>query len=100
MSGIESVVIDVRTRKEIEETHRAGILEQDSVRMLVDTGVSDRVLRDGYRHEGIDLGFGGAGHRIDFEGLVGASVQLYPQTDVFIDLADARERDTATCASG
>ena len=93
LAGIESVVIDVRTRAEIEETHRAGILEQDSVRMLVDTGVSDRVLRDGYRHEGIELAFGGGGHRIDFQDLVDASVQLYPQTDVFIDLANARERD-------
>jgi p-hydroxybenzoate 3-monooxygenase len=93
LSGIESTVVDLRTRKEIEETQRAGILEQDSVRMLVDTGVSDRVLRDGYRHEGIELAFGGEGHRIDFEGLVGAAAQLYPQTDVFIDLADARERD-------
>ncbi|HSK34502.1 MAG TPA: 4-hydroxybenzoate 3-monooxygenase [Propionicimonas sp.] len=93
LSGIDSVVVDLRSRREIEETHRAGILEQDSVRMLVDTGVSDRVLRDGYRHQGIELAFGGAGHRIDFEGLVGASAQLYPQTDVFIDLADARERD-------
>jgi 4-hydroxybenzoate 3-monooxygenase len=92
-AGIASVVVELRTRDEIEHTHRAGILEQDSVRMLVETGVSDRVLRDGYRHEGIDLAFGGAGHRIDFEGLVGASVQLYPQTDVFIDLANARERD-------
>jgi 4-hydroxybenzoate 3-monooxygenase len=92
-SGIESVVVDLRTRQEIEETQRAGILEQDSVRMLVDTGVSDRVLREGYRHEGIELAFGGEGHRIDFEGLVGASAQLYPQTDVFIDLAYARERD-------
>ena len=92
-AGIDSVVVELRTREEIEHTHRAGILEQDSVRLLVETGVSDRVLRDGYRHEGIDLAFGGEGHRIDFEGLVGASVQLYPQTDVFIDLADARERD-------
>jgi 4-hydroxybenzoate 3-monooxygenase len=92
-AGIESVVVDVRTRKEIEETHRAGILEQDSVRLLVETGVSERVLHDGYRHEGIDLAFGGEGHRIDFEALVGATVQLYPQTDVFIDLADARKRD-------
>ncbi len=91
--GIDSVVVELRTREQIEHTHRAGILEQDSVRLLVDTGVSDRVLRDGYRHEGIDLAFGGEGHRIDFEDLVGASVQLYPQTDVFIDLADARERD-------
>ena len=63
------------------------------MRLLVETGVSDRVLRDGYRHEGIELGFGGEGHRIDFADLVGAAVQLYPQTDVFIDLADARERD-------
>ena len=93
IAGIESVVVDNRTRREIEETHRAGILEQDSVRLLVETGVSDRVLRDGYRHEGIELGFGGELHRIDFEDLVGAAVQLYPQTDVFIDLADARERD-------
>jgi p-hydroxybenzoate 3-monooxygenase len=92
-AGIDTVVVELRTRDEIEHTHRAGILEQDSVRLLVETGVSDRVLHDGYRHEGIDLAFGGEGHRIDFEGLVGASVQLYPQTDVFIDLANARERD-------
>ncbi len=92
-AGIDSVVVEVRTREEIEQTHRAGILEQGSVELLVDTGVSDRVLRDGYRHEGIELGFGGERHRIDFEDLVGAAVQLYPQTDVFIDLADARERD-------
>ena len=92
-AGIDSVVVEIRTREEIEQTHRAGILEQGSVELLVDTGVSDRVLRDGYRHEGIELGFGGELHRIDFEHLVGAAVQLYPQTDVFIDLADARERD-------
>lgn len=92
-AGIDSVAIDIRTREEIENTHRAGILEQDSVRLLVDSGVSDRVHRDGYRHDGIELAFGGASHRIDFEALVGASTQLYPQTDVFIDLADARARD-------
>lgn len=91
-AGIDSVAIDIRTREEIENTHRAGILEQDSVRLLVESGVSDRVHRDGYRHDGIELAFGGAGHRIDFQGLVGASTQLYPQTDVFIDLADARAR--------
>ncbi len=92
-SGIESVVVDHRTRQQIEQTHRAGILEHDSVRLLIETGVSDRVRRDGFEHEGITLGFGGSGHRIDFAHLVDASVQLYPQTDVFIDLAAARERD-------
>lgn len=92
-AGIDSIAVDVRTREEIENTHRAGILEQDSVRLLVESGVSDRVHRDGYRHDGIELAFGGASHRIDFRALVGASTQLYPQTDVFIDLADARARD-------
>src|SRR6476661_3902942 len=94
-SGIDSVVVDHRTRHEIETTVRAGILETDSVRLLVDTGVSDRVLREGHSHEGIELRFGGVGHRIDFKGLVGESAWLYPQTDVFIDLASARERDGA-----
>lgn len=91
--GVPALNIDTRTREEIENTHRAGILEQGSVDLLVDSGVSERVLHDGYRHDGIELAFGGAGHRIDFAGLVGASTQLYPQTDVFIDLADARARD-------
>ena len=92
-SGIESVAIDTRTRHEIENTHRAGILEDGVVRTLVESGVSDRVHRDGYEHEGIDLRFGGSSHRLNFPQLVGATCWLYPQTDVFIDLADARERD-------
>lgn len=92
-AGIDSIVIDNRTRHEIETTVRAGILEAGSVEMLTGTGVSDRVRTDGVEHEGIDLRFEGESHRIDFTDLVGASVWLYPQTDVFIDLADARARD-------
>ncbi|GGM78660.1 4-hydroxybenzoate 3-monooxygenase [Dactylosporangium sucinum] len=93
IAGIPSVVVDNRTRLDIERTVRAGILEADSVRLLVDTGVSDRVHRDGVAHDGIDLRFGGASHRIAFKALIGESAWLYPQTDVFIDLADARARD-------
>jgi p-hydroxybenzoate 3-monooxygenase len=89
LAGIESIVIDNRSVRTIETTHRAGILERDSVRLLVDSGL-DRVLRDGHRHEGISLRFDGVTHRIDFEGLVGASCWLYPQTDVFMDLYAAR----------
>jgi p-hydroxybenzoate 3-monooxygenase len=92
LSGIDSIVIDNRTSHEIQTTHRAGILERDSVRMLVDAGVG-RVLRDGHRHEGISLRFDGVSHRIDFEHLVGASCWLYPQTDVFTDLYEARTAD-------
>ncbi|WP_063040596.1 4-hydroxybenzoate 3-monooxygenase [Nocardia pseudovaccinii] len=92
-SGIDSVVIDVRTHEEIATTIRAGILEAGSVRMLVDSGVSDRVLTEGDRHDGVVLRFDGDNHRIDFRELVGESVWLYPQTDVFIDLADRRKTD-------
>ncbi len=91
--GIDSIVVEVRSRHAIETANRAGILEQGSVSLLVDEGVSDRVLRDGHEHDGIELRFGGHGHRIDFRRLVDAAVWLYPQQDVFADLADARARD-------
>ncbi len=91
--GVDSVVVDHRTRAEIEGTVRAGILEAGSVDLLVDRGVSDRVLREGDRHDGVGLRVGGVTHRIDFEAAVGSAVWLYPQTEVFADLADARERD-------
>ena len=51
------------------------------------------MLTDGDRHGGIYLRFGGESHRVDFEELVGASVWLYPQTEVFVDLHRARTRD-------
>ncbi|MET0474756.1 MAG: 4-hydroxybenzoate 3-monooxygenase [Mycobacterium sp.] len=92
-SGIESVVVDIRTYDEIATTVRAGILEPGSVRMLTETGVSQRVITDGDRHDGVVLRFDGDNHRIDFLDLVGQSVWLYPQTEVFIDLATRRRSD-------
>lgn len=96
-AGIDTVVLDHRGVAEIETTHRAGILERDSVRLLTETGVysggPQRVLTEGDRHGGIQLRFGGRSHHVDFERLVGASVWLYPQTEVFTDLHRARTRD-------
>src|SRR6478752_195093 len=92
-SGIDNIVVEKRDHETIRTTHRAGILEHGSVSMLVDSGVSDRVLTSGHKHEGIDLRFGGVSHRIDFTDLVGEAVWLYPQNEVFVDLAAARERD-------
>jgi p-hydroxybenzoate 3-monooxygenase len=99
-AGVETIALDTRTRQEIETTQRAGILEADAARDLIETGVSDRILRDGHEHEGVELRFGGRPHRIHFKELVGESVWLYPQTDVFIDLADARDRDGGTVHFG
>ena len=90
IAGIESVVIDQRSREEIETTIRAGILEEGTVDVLSSSGASDRVLSVGNRHEGIELRFSGEGHRIDFAALVGRGVYLYPQHEALKDLIAAR----------
>lgn len=92
-AGIASVVLESRTREEVESTIRAGILENGTVDLLVESGASDRVLVDGHRHEGIELQFGGESHRIDFERLVGRAVYLYPQHEVLKDLVARRLAD-------
>ncbi|WP_314503989.1 4-hydroxybenzoate 3-monooxygenase [uncultured Microbacterium sp.] len=89
-SGIESVVVDVRTREQIESTIRAGILEQGTVDVLDSLGEFSRARTVGSRHDGIELRFAGDGHRIDFPSLVGRSVWLYPQHEVLKDLIAAR----------
>ena len=67
LQGIESVVIEARSRQYVEERVRAGVLEQGTVDLLIETGVGERMKRDGLVHHGIELRFGGRGHRIDFE---------------------------------
>ena len=91
-SGIENTVVEIRSRADISATIRAGILEAGSVDLLVDSGV-DNVLRNGHEHEGTEFRINGEGHRIDFKNLVGQSVWLYPQNDVFDDLSARREAD-------
>jgi p-hydroxybenzoate 3-monooxygenase len=88
--GIDSVVIDSRSRDEIERTIRAGILEQSTVELLESSGASDRVRTVGARHDGVELRFDGEGHRIDFAGLTGRAVWLYPQHEVLKDLIAVR----------
>ncbi|PRZ13737.1 4-hydroxybenzoate 3-monooxygenase [Nesterenkonia sandarakina] len=89
--GISAAVIETRTKDTIHRTQRAGILETATVNMLVDAEVGSRVLTDGHEHEGTVLSFDGEQHRIDFQALVGRSVWLYPQNEVFYDLANAWE---------
>ena len=91
--GIDNLVVESRDHETIRNTHRAGILEAGSVKMLTDTGVDGRVLTEGDEHEGIDLRFNGESHPLDFKDLVDATVTLYAQNEVFVDLAAARKRD-------
>jgi p-hydroxybenzoate 3-monooxygenase len=85
-NGIESVIVDARSREEIESTIRAGILEQNTVDLLRAIDPDSRVDTVGHRHDGIELRFGDEKHRIDFPKLVGRSTWLYPQHEVLKDL--------------
>ncbi len=89
-AGIDSIVIDSRTREQIEQTIRAGILEQGTVEVLDELGEFSRARTVGHRHDGIELRFAGEGHRIDFASLVGRGVWLYPQHEALKDLIAAR----------
>ncbi|MGN6608447.1 MAG: 4-hydroxybenzoate 3-monooxygenase [Jatrophihabitans sp.] len=94
LRGVESVVVDVQSRAAIEQTIRAGILEQGTADLLRDTGVGARMARDGSVHHGINLAFEGGLHRIDLTGLSGGrSVLVYPQHEVLVDLIAQRLAD-------
>lgn len=91
LQGIESVVLDNRSRADIEATIRAGVLEQGTVDVLTETGVGARMQREGFPHHGIELRFSGHSHRIDFPSLTGGkSVMVYAQHEVLKDLIAAR----------
>ena len=89
--GIESVVLEARTRDYVEQRVRAGVLEQGTVDTLVRSGAGERLQREGLVHHGIELRFGGQGHRIAFERLVpGRAITVYGQQEVVKDLIAAR----------
>lgn len=91
LRGIESVVLELRSRGSIESTIRAGVLEQGSVDLLIESGVGDRMRSEGAVHHGIELRFDGRGHRIDLTELTGGrSITVYAQHEVIKDLVHAR----------
>jgi p-hydroxybenzoate 3-monooxygenase len=90
LGGIESVVIENRSRQYVQERVRAGLLEQGTVDLMIETGVGERLKKLALMHQGIELRFDGRGHRIDFADLTGKSIAIYPQQEVVKDLTDAR----------
>ena len=90
LRGVESVVVESRSRQYVEERVRAGLLEQGTADLMIEAGVGDRLKREGLVHHGIYLRFGGATHHIDFETLAHRCVVIYPQNKVVADLSDAR----------
>jgi p-hydroxybenzoate 3-monooxygenase len=91
LQGIESVVLEGRSREYVQERVRAGVLEQNTVDLLIEAGVGERMKREGLIHYGIELRFQGHGHRIDFSDLTGGrGITIYAQAEVVRDLIDAR----------
>ena len=91
LHGIDSVILENRSRDYVVDRVRAGVLEQGTVDLMTSTGVGDRLRREGMRHDGIHLAFNGRRHRIDMAELTsGRAITIYGQNEVVKDLIDAR----------
>ena len=89
--GIDSIVVERHTRQYVEDRVRAGVLEQDTADLMIETGVGERLKREGMYHHGVMFRFSGRTHRFDFDKSAnGRCIIVYPQNKVVADLFDAR----------
>jgi p-hydroxybenzoate 3-monooxygenase len=92
LRGIDSVVLEARSRKHVEERVRAGVLEHQTANLFKEAGIGARMEREGLVHRGINLRFKARTHRIDLHALSGGrAVTVYGQHEVVKDLIAARE---------
>ena len=89
-AGIDTVVLERRSRSYVEGRVRAGVLEHGTADLLDELGVGDRMRKEGMVHRGIELRFDRTGHRIDLAGLTGKTITVYGQQEVVKDLIAAR----------
>ena len=91
LRGIDSVIVESRSRAAIEATIRAGVLEQGTVDLLTEIGAGDRLRREGFVHHGFAIRFAGRSHRIDLHELAnGRVITVYAQHEVLKDLIAQR----------
>ncbi|HEY6700536.1 MAG TPA: 4-hydroxybenzoate 3-monooxygenase [Pseudolabrys sp.] len=95
LQGIESIIIENRSRDYIENRIRAGLIEHWAADLLADVGVGSRMQREGMLHWGINIGINGDLHRIDFKKLVNKRITIYGQQEVVKDLVERRLSDGA-----
>ena len=96
LRGIDSVILEARSRDYVENRIRAGVLEHVVEQLLIETGVGAHMQADGLPHEGVILRFGQSDHRIDFRALTGKHVMVYSQHLLVRDLIAARLADAGT----
>jgi p-hydroxybenzoate 3-monooxygenase len=90
LQGIESIVLEARSRDYVENRIRAGVLEFGTEQLLHASGVGERMRREGLLHPGVVMRFNHTDHRIDFADLIGKHVMVYSQHKVVQDLIAAR----------
>lgn len=90
LAGIDSVVLEIRSREYVRNRVRAGVLEHGTVDILTAAGLGDRLHREGIVHQGIDLQFDGERHRIPLTELTRRSIWIYGQQKIVEDLVEAR----------
>ena len=88
--GVDSVVLERRSREYVAGRIRAGVLEQGTVDLLVQANAGERLLSERLVHDGFAVGFAGQTFRIDLKGLTGGAVSVYGQTEVTRDLIESR----------
>ena len=98
LRGIDSVLIETRSREYCEARQRAGVLEAGSARLLREAGLASRLDRQGIEHGGIYLQFAGERRHLDFRELTGRTVTVYAQTEVVKDLIARRIADAGEAA--
>jgi p-hydroxybenzoate 3-monooxygenase len=89
-AGIDNIILEARDRAYVEARIRAGVLEQGTVNILRDLGVSKRLDREGLVHPGVFVALDGRRRHIDMQRMTGKSVTVYGQTEVTKDLIEAR----------
>ena len=89
--GIDNVIVERQTPEYVLGRIRAGLLEEGTVALLDQVGAGARAHREGLVHHGVELAFGGARHRIDMHAATGKTVMIYGQTEVTLDLMNARK---------
>lgn len=91
VNGIDSVVLERKTKDYVLGRIRAGVLEQGLVRLMEEAGCAERMHAEGYTHSGTLLSYGDEMFRVDFAEHTGKPVMVYGQTEVTRDLYAARE---------
>jgi p-hydroxybenzoate 3-monooxygenase len=89
--GIDNVILERQTPDYVLGRIRAGLLEEGTVKLLDEVGAGARARAEGLLHDGIELAFGGERHRIDMKAATGKTVMIYGQTEVTLDLMNARK---------